>query len=115
MTPFTEAELLAQSAAYLAELEADGRLGSQRPRVCHHFWPLDGAGPDVYLPQLPRLIAKIDPTGHIDVIGDPVGVEVWNVTEPNASWLHPRIGAFHAAAVSCSAVYGGWSYEPRER
>jgi len=115
MTPFTEAELLADSTAYLVELAANGRLGAEEPRVCHHFFPLDGAKPDIYLPRLPKLIARIDPAGLIDVLGDPVGLEVWNLIEPNALWLKLRIVAFHAAATACSAVYGGWSYEPKSR
>lgn len=115
MTPFTEAVLLADSDAYLAKLEATGRLGAIEPRVCHHFFPLDGADSNAYLPELPVKLAEIDPEGLIDVIGDPVGLEVWDLLEPTASWLGPRISAFHNAAIECSAVYGGWSYEPKRR
>ena len=113
MEPYTEAELLAESAARLLELEASGRLGAKEPRVCHHFFPLVGAKPDAYLPLLPKLIAGIDPSGSIDVIGDPVGLEVWDLVEPDALRLEQRMVAFHAAATACSAVYGGWSYEPK--
>ncbi|MBB3911449.1 hypothetical protein [Sphingomonas desiccabilis] len=116
MTPFTEAELLADSAEYLAQLEASGRLGAAEPRVCHHFFPLDGASEDAYLPALPSALAELDPDALIAVIGDPVGVELWQLVEPDRNWLTGQIRAFHLAAVSCSAVYAGWSYEPeRER
>ena len=112
MKPFTETELLENSAAYLAELTASGRLSDSAPRVCHHFFPLDGATPDAYLPALPELVVRISPSSLVDVIGDPVGLEVWDAMRPDASWLDQRIRAFHDAATSCSAVYGGWTYEP---
>ena len=115
MKPFTEAELLANSADYLAELDANGRLNDPTSRVCHHFFPLDGALPDAYLPALPKVIEGISPTSLIEVIGDPVGLEAWDTIEPDADWLDERIRAFHEAATSCSAVYGGWSYEPAKQ
>lgn len=113
MTPYTEAELLADSTSYLAELRESKRAGAANPRVCHHFFPLDGAPTDAYLPRLPEMISDIDPSGLLEVIGDPVGIEVWYLQEPDDKWLTPLIKSFHAAAVSCCAVYGGWSYEPR--
>lgn len=115
MQPFTEAELLAKSAAYLGELKESGRLQNGSPRVCHHFFPLDGADLNVYLPILPEIIANVSPGSEVDVIGDPIGLEVWDFQKPATAWLNPRIRAFHAAAVACSAVYGGWTFELDER
>jgi hypothetical protein len=114
MTPFTEAELLANSAAYFAELMNSGRCGAAHPRVCHHFWPLDDAMEDAYLPLLPNALAELDPDALIDVIGDPVGVELWQLLEPDEARIADQIRDFHATAVRFGAVYGGWSYEPRQ-
>lgn len=114
MTPYTEAELLAESAEYFAELNASGRINAMHPRVCHHFFPLDGATEDVYLPALPKALAELDPDALIDVIGDPVGVELWQLKEPEEARIADQIRSFHATAVRCAAVYGGWSYEPRQ-
>lgn len=113
MRPSTEAEFLNNLETYLDDLKKAGRLGANEPRVCHHFFPLDGAPANAYLPGLPEKLAKIDPEGLIEVIGDPVGLEVWDLLEPAMSWLAPRISAFHKAAVEHQAVYAGWSYEPR--
>lgn len=112
MTPYTEAELLAESAAYFAELEASGRSGAVHPRVCHHFFPLDSASENIYLPALPKALAELDPEALITVIGDPVGIELWQLLEPEEVRIADQIRIFHATAVRCSAVYGGWSYEP---
>ena len=112
MAPYTEADLLSESADYLAQLERTGRLGAIRPQVCHHFFPLDGPSEDAYLPALPIALSTIDPSAHIDVIGDPVGIELWHSIEPDRITLEEQIRAFHGAAVSCCAVYAGWSYEP---
>lgn len=114
MTPFTEAELLANSAAYIAELEASGRGGAAHPRVCHHFLPLDGAMKDAYLPGLPRALAELDTDALIDVIGDPVGVELWQLLEPEEARIAEQIRTFNATAVQFDAAYSGWSYEPRQ-
>jgi len=113
MTPYTEAELLGDSAAYFAELKDSGRSGATHPRVCHHFFPLDGAPENAYLPALPNALAEIDPDALIEVIGDPVGVEMWQLREPDEARITDQIRKFQSAAVSCVAVYGGWSYEPK--
>jgi hypothetical protein len=113
MEQMTEAEVLHHSDAYLAELVADKRLGSLAPRICHHIFPRDGAKADCYIPELPRKLRAIVPEARIDVLGDPVGIEVWQETEPERTWLSPLISALHRAADECSAVYAGWSYEPR--
>ena len=112
MTPYTEAQLLTDSAKYFVELTVSNRLGAAQPRVCHHFFPLDGAPEDAYLPDLPMLLAELDPDAFIDIIGDPVGVELRQRVEPDQDRITGQIRAFHSVAVSCAAVYGGWSYEP---
>lgn len=40
-------------------------------------------------------------------------VELWQSLEPDEVRISDNICKFHSAAVSCAAVYAGWSYEPR--
>jgi hypothetical protein len=116
VTPYSLGELIEQSAQYFEQLKGEARLGHRKPWVCHHFFPLDGAPEDVYLPALPvRLKALSNDAAGMDVIGDPVGIELWFAKEPTPEWIDPLVKAYHEAAIACSAVYGGWSYEPDRR
>jgi hypothetical protein len=115
------AAILNASADELPEVERVARQVSKEDHLlCWHFWPTNG-GRDTngvdwderYLEPAKDYIARHFPDATADLVGGPVGIELWENICPTRTWLHGRVDEMARFADETGIRLAGWSYEPR--